>query len=169
MHWHHARHTGTQTAHTLRWFVSATALVASLSTASLSNADTRYKESFEVASKRLVFTVDVAEDLAQKFVPTMVKPTDTEPKRGAWFVTEGNIYPAGTIKGDGATFDPNSAGAMGRWFCRGTHLVSASEIPAAPLWVDTAQTYFLPSDHHSLNTDGLEGSGWYATHEHSHD
>jgi hypothetical protein len=110
------------------------------------------------AGSSLVLTVDVAEDFA-KFNPTLVKPTDTEPKRGSWFITEGNIYPAGTIQGTGETFDPNTDGAIGRWFCRGTHLVSASEIPAAALWVDTAQLYFLPSDEHSIVTDGLEGNG----------
>jgi hypothetical protein len=109
------------------------------------------------AGNPLVLTVDVAEDFT-KFNPTFVKPTDTEPKRGSWFITEGNIYPEGTIQGAGETFDPNMGGAIGRWYCRGTHLVSASEIPAAPLWVDTAQLYFLPDDEHSIVTDGLEGS-----------
>ena len=37
----------------------------------------------------LVFTVDVAEDLAGKFVPTFVKPEHTQPERGSFFVTEG--------------------------------------------------------------------------------
>ena len=105
-----------------------------------------------------MFTVDVAEDFAL-FNPTLVKPTDTQPERGSFFVTEGNIYPAGTIKGDGAAFDPNSAGSTGRWFCRGTHLVSASAIPAAAFWVDTAQLYLLPDDTRSIATDGLEGVG----------
>jgi hypothetical protein len=109
------------------------------------------------AGNPLVLTVDVAEDFT-KFNPTLVKPTDTEPKRGSWFITEGNVYPEGTIQGAGETFDPNTGGAIGRWYCRGTHLVSASEIPAAPLWVDTAQIYFLPDDEHSIVTDGLEGS-----------
>jgi hypothetical protein len=45
----------------------------------------------------VVFTVDVAEDLAGKFVPTMVKPEHTQPERGSFFVTEGRIFPAGTI------------------------------------------------------------------------
>lgn len=107
---------------------------------------------------RIVFTVDVAEDFTQ-FNPTFVKPTDTQPERGSFFVTEGNIYPAGTIKGAGATFDPNIGGAIGRWFCRGTHLVSASQIPAAAFWVDTAQVFFLPDDTRSITTDGLEGVG----------
>jgi hypothetical protein len=37
--------------------------------------------------------------------------------------------------------------------------VSASEIPAAPFWVDTAQLYLLPRDTQSIATEGLEGGG----------
>jgi hypothetical protein len=108
--------------------------------------------------EQLKFVVDVAEDFAL-FSSTPVKPTDAQPERGAFFVTEGNIYPAGTIEGDGAAFDPNSAGSIGRWFCRGTFLVTASQIPAAAFWVDTAQLYFIPDDTRSIATDGLEGAG----------
>lgn len=108
--------------------------------------------------EKVEFTVDVAEDFSL-FNPTLVKPTDTQPERGSFFVTEGNLYPAGTIQGDGASFDPNSGGSIGRWFCRGTLLVGASEIPAAAFWVDTAQLYFLPDDTRSIATEGLEGSG----------
>ena len=57
----------------------------------------------------LVFTVDVAEDLAGKFVPTLVRPEHTQPERGSFFVTRGRIFPAGT-DGDGAAFDPNRSG-----------------------------------------------------------
>jgi hypothetical protein len=110
----------------------------------------------------LVFTVDVAEDLAGRFVPTFVRPEHTQPERGSFFVTEGRIYPAGTIKGDGASFDPNGEGAIGQWVCRGTHLVSASEIPGAPLWVDTAQLYVFGEGGPQLATEGLEGSGTIA-------
>ena len=79
----------------------------------------------------IVFTLDVAEDLA-KFEPTYVKPEHTQPERGSFFITEGRIFPGGTIEGDGAAFDPNRSGHVGVWFCRGTHLVAGSEIPAAP-------------------------------------
>jgi hypothetical protein len=108
----------------------------------------------------IVFTVDVAEDLAGKFVPTFVKPEHTQPERGSFFVTEGRIFPAGTIEGDGATFDPNRSGHIGVWICRGTHLVAANEIPAAPLWVDTAQLYVLGRQgKEQLATEGVEGGG----------
>jgi hypothetical protein len=106
-----------------------------------------------------VFTVDVAEEFG-KFVPTMVKPEHTQPERGSFFITEGRIFPAGTIQGDGANFDPNQRGHIGVWFCRGTHLVAAHEIPAAPLWVDTAQLYVLGRQgKEQLSTEGVEGSG----------
>jgi len=106
----------------------------------------------------IVFTVDVAE-IASLFNPTFVRPTDTQPERGSFFVTEGNIFPAGTIQGDGATFDPNSGGALGRWFCRGTHLVSGTEFPFAARGVHTAQLYLLPDEGSSIATDGVEGVG----------
>ena len=105
----------------------------------------------------IVFTVDVAEDY-KLFNPTFVKPTDTQPERGSFFVTEGNIFPGGTIKGDGASFDPNSDGALGRWFCRGTHLVSATEFPFSARAVHTAQLYLFPDESKSIATEGVEGN-----------
>ena len=108
----------------------------------------------------LVFTIDVAEDLAGKFVPTLVKPEHTQPERGSFFVTEGRIFPGGTIQGDGAGFNPNGPGHIGIWICRGTHLVAASEIPAAPLWVDTAQLFVLGRQGlEQLTSEGIEGAG----------
>jgi len=113
------------------------------------------------ASKRepVVFAVDVAEDFGE-FVPTLVKPEHTQPERGSFFVTQGRVFSAGTIQGDGATFDPKQRGHIGVWFCRGTHLVAASEIPAAPLWVDTAQLFVLGRQgKEQLTTEGIEGHG----------
>jgi hypothetical protein len=112
------------------------------------------------AREPIVFTVDVAEDLAGKFVPTFVRPEHTQPERGSFFVTGGRIFPAGTIEGDGATFDPNRSGHIGIWICRGTHLVAASEIPAAPLWVSTAQLFVIGRQgKEQLATEGVEGGG----------
>jgi hypothetical protein len=104
-------------------------------------------------------TVDVAEDFS-KFTPTLLSPDDLEPKRGSFFLTEGRIFPKNTIAGDGADFDPNSAGAIGLWFCRGTHLADASAIISgeAEIWVATTQNYLLPDDRHSIATEGREGS-----------
>jgi hypothetical protein len=139
--------------------IAVCSLVVSLWTAQASaqiNIDQLGK--YAAHKEKLEFTVDVAEDFAL-FNPTNVKPTDEVPQRGSFFVTEGNIYPAYTIKGQGAEFDPNHAGSIGRWFCRGTHLVPATAIPDAAFWVDTAQVYYLPDDADSITTDGLEGAG----------
>ncbi|HJS73279.1 MAG TPA: hypothetical protein VJ921_03250 [Vicinamibacteria bacterium] len=115
-------------------------------------------KSFHSNKERIVFTVDVAEDFAA-FVPTPVDPADTIPQRGSFFVTEGRIFPAGTIKGDGASFDPNSNGSLGRWFCRGTHLVSGDQFVSTKFAVDTAQLFMFPNDERSIVTDGVEGGG----------
>jgi hypothetical protein len=105
------------------------------------------------------FTVDVAEDFT-RFTPTLLSPDDLEPKRGSFFLTEGRIFPRNTISGDGADFDPNSAGAIGLWFCRGTHLADATKIISgeAQIWVATTQNYLLPDDRRSIATEGREGS-----------
>jgi hypothetical protein len=137
---------------------------AALMTAMVPTIPAFAQDDYAVAASRdrktMTFTVDVAEDLAGKFVPTLVKPEHTQPERGSFFVTEGRIFPAGTIQGDGSSFDPYSTGHIGVWFCRGTHLVSASEIPAAPLWVDSAQLYILGRQgKEQLATEGVEGGG----------
>jgi hypothetical protein len=135
---------------------TAAALVAATTVGgdAASSADERHRGREKDA---IVFTVDVAEDF-NLFNPTLVRPTDTQPERGSFFVTEGNIFPGGTIAGDGATFDPNSSGALGRWFCRGTHLVSAAEFPTSARAVHTAQLYLLPDESKSIATDGVEGN-----------
>ena len=145
---------------------AATALLgAMLTTAASAQMGIEREHGRDRQPERIVFTVDVAEDFAL-FKPTLVRPTDTQPERGSFFVTEGNIYPAGTIQGNGAAFDPNTDGAIGRWFCRGTHLVSASEIPAAAVWVDTAQIYLLPRDTASIAT--ARRRRWWNGRAHRH-
>jgi hypothetical protein len=115
------------------------------------------------APQRIVFTIDVAEDFSL-FVPTKVKPEDTQPERGAFFSTEGRIFKAGTIAKGGTPeapgpFDPNGAGAIGTWFCRGTHLVSGSLFPVTARAVHTGQLYLLPNERASIATEGVEGAG----------
>ena len=136
----------------------AAALAAGLLLTVASAAAAEQQEARGKAPAPIVFTVDVAEDLAGKFVPTFVKPEHTQPERGSFFVTEGRVFPAGTIQGDGAGFDPNSRGHVGVWICRGTHLVAASEIPDAGWWVSSAQLFVLGRQgKEQLTTEGIEG------------
>jgi hypothetical protein len=108
--------------------------------------------------ERIQFTIDVAEDMA-KFVEPRV-PVGTEPLRGSFFVTEGNIYKEGTIpKVGGDQFDPNLPGALGTWFCKGTFLVAGSQFDKASMAVLSDQVYLLPNDNRSIATTGTEGNG----------
>jgi hypothetical protein len=145
------------TSHVRRRQVAALALTAAAlaTTSSLQASDDR--------PASIVFTIDVAEDFSQ-FVPTKVRPEDTQPERGAFFVTEGRIFPAGTIPKGGTpeapnSFDPNGDGAIGTWFCRGTHLVSGALFPVTARAVHTAQLYLLPNERKSISTEGVEGAG----------
>jgi hypothetical protein len=139
--------------------VALAALAATaLSVPTHANNDDGRDDKRHDSQETIVFTIDVAEDFSL-FSPTFVKPTDTQPERGSFFVTEGNVFPGGTIKGDGEKFDPNSDGSIGRWFCRGTHLVSGSEFPITARAVFTAQLYLFPDESKSIATDGVEGNG----------
>lgn len=150
-----------------RWFrhtrrvAAALAAMVAFTLVAPAGAEDQFAAAVQAAkTPTSIFTVDVAEDLAGKFVPTLVKPEHTQPERGSFFVTEGRVFPAGTIAGDGADFDPYSRGHVGVWICRGTHLVSASEIPAASLWVSTAQVFILGRQgKEQLTTEGIEGKG----------
>ena len=150
-----------------RWFrhplrmVGAVAAMVAFTLAAPAGAEDPFAAAGQTArTPTSVFTIDVAEDLAGKFVPTFVKPEHTQPERGSFFVTEGRVFPAGTIAGDGADFDPNRSGHVGVWICRGTHLVAASDIPAAALWVSTAQLFILGRQgKEQLTTEGIEGKG----------
>ena len=136
--------------------LGASVLAATLSAATTSHAQVRAS-----ASDRDVIevTVDVAEDLRGKFVPTFVKPEHTQPERGAFYVTEGRVFPGGTIAGDGASFDPNRSGHVGIWISRGTHLVAASDIPAAGYWAHTAQLFILGRQgREQIASEGVEGA-----------
>jgi hypothetical protein len=138
---------------------AAAALMLTFTAPANAEQDDDKSESSRRHRELIVLTVDVAEDLA-KFVPTLVKPEHAQPERGSFFVTEGRVFPAGTIAGDGSGFDPNSTGHIGVWICRGTHLVAGPEIPAAPLWVSTAQLFVLGRQgKEQIATEGVEGAG----------
>ena len=138
---------------------SAAAAVLALPAAPVAQAQ-HQEMTGERDRQTVVFTIDVAEDLNGRFVPTLVEPGDTQPERGSFFVTEGRIFPGGTIQGDGADFDPYRTGHIGIWICRGTHLVAASDIPAAALWVNSAQLFVLGRQgKEQIATEGVEGAG----------
>lgn len=140
--------------------VAATSIALTGSSVALAQDQPSEVGAAKRAPEVIEFTVDVAEDLSGKFVPTLVKPEHTQPERGSFYVTEGRLFPGGTIQGDGADFNPGRSGHVGIWIARGTHLVSASEIPEAKLWADTAQLFVIGRQgKEQIATEGLEGSG----------
>ncbi|MDX1978832.1 MAG: hypothetical protein SFV51_01085 [Bryobacteraceae bacterium] len=112
---------------------------------------------FGMNQEKIEFMVDVSEDMG-RYVEHRTAPGE-DPLRGSFFVTEGNIYPAGTIPGAGHEFDPNAPGSMGRWFCKGVFLVRGSELDKTPLALLTDQILLLPDDKQSIVTAGTEGNG----------
>jgi hypothetical protein len=92
-----------------------------------------------------------------------IQPTDGNAEgdlSGNTFYVEGLIYDEGTIDSDG--FDPASAAAIGRWFCRGWFTITPDR---AEPHVITTQEYIFPEITASrlfppdtMTSSGLEGS-----------
>ena len=105
--------------------------------------------------------LDIAEN-GKKFTPdeTPAFP-DGLPAYGAEFITEGYIYPGGTLSGangvnpDGSPEFPNKV--IGRWFCRGWHVGEGAHTTKGP-WVVTHQLFDFGSQagRSTIATDGFE-------------
>src|SRR6476646_3802298 len=108
---------------------------------------------------QIEFSIDVAEDMDLFAEPRV--PTGAEPLRGSFFVTEGKIFPPGTIPAaNGSEFNPKTtAGAIGTWFCKGTFLVKGSVFDKSATAVISDQLYLLADDKQSIATTGTEGAG----------
>lgn len=86
---------------------------------------------------------------------------DGSPAYGNEFVTEGYIYPPGTldnadgVNADGSPQFPEKV--IGRWVCRGWHIGEGAKTVTGP-WVVTHQVYDFGSKpgQSSLMTDGVE-------------
>lgn len=111
------------------------------------------------AKKSLRF--DIAEN-GTKFTPDDTPVFDDGlPAFGNEFITEGYIYPAGTLNGpngvnpDGSPQFPDKV--IGRWTCRGWHVGDGAHTVSGP-WVITHQLFDL--DHTpgkiTIATDGFE-------------
>jgi hypothetical protein len=91
-----------------------------------------------------VLRFDVAEN-ATKFVfgPDLLHD-DGLPAYGTWFVTQGYIYPAGTldatngVNADGSPEFPDQV--LGQWLCRGVFIGDGARTTSGA-WVITTQTY----------------------------
>ncbi len=108
-----------------------------------------------------IIRFDVAEN-GKRFTPdeTPLFP-DGLPAYGNEFVTEGYIYPPGTLNGangvkpDGSPEFPDKV--IGRWVCRGWHVGEGAHTERGP-WVITHQLYDLGArpGQATIVTDGFE-------------
>jgi hypothetical protein len=94
-------------------------------------------------------------------------PADpANPRRGTTFIVYGKVFPGGTIPSGVTPFDPDAAGSIGVWVCRGVFLADFADIAsgAASLAFDTTQMFLLPTDKNALFTEGFEGNVGVTTH-----
>lgn len=108
-----------------------------------------------------IIRIDVAENaLRFKFDETPLHP-DGMPAYGNEFVTEGYIYPRGTLNGtdgvnpDGTPEFPKKV--IGRWTCRGWHVGEGAKTLTGP-WVITHQLFDFGDEagRVTIATDGIE-------------
>ena len=112
------------------------------------------------------FVLDVAID-AHTLNLNVADPVDpANPRRGTTFIVNGKIFPGGTIPSNVTPFDPNMAGSIGEWVCRGVFLADFSQIHsgAAALAFDTTQMFLFTTDENALFTEGFEGNVGVTTH-----
>lgn len=77
--------------------------------------------------------------------------------KGDTFILWGKIFPADSLPLGAARNDPNAAGSIGTWICRGTFVLDQVEDNGTKPHVITTQT-FLFDNGSSLSSDGLEGN-----------
>ena len=124
---------------TLSKITLAAAALALLGITALSTKSDEGKHS-DARWKTIV--IDVAEDARTASVNT-ASPTDTGPKRGATAISNGKIYPGGTIAaGDGLDID-TLTGSIGTWVTRGTFNVDLSQLLAGAHPALSATQYYL--------------------------
>ncbi|MGH2352886.1 MAG: hypothetical protein ACRDJN_14855, partial [Chloroflexota bacterium] len=104
---------------------------------------------------------EVAEDgLRFLFDETPVHP-DGMPAYGNPFVTEGYLYPVGTLNGSNGVLPDGEpefpAKVIGTWICRGYMIGDGAHTTTGP-WVTSTQTYAFGKDYGkvTLITEGLE-------------
>jgi hypothetical protein len=113
----------------------------------------------KIATKTLAF--DVAEDMSRFVFDQSITHEDGMPKHGSSFITQGYIYPAGTLDGgngvlaDGSPEFPDKV--LGEWTCRGWFVGDGGHAKTGPMVVST-QLYNFGEElgNETLVTEGYE-------------
>jgi hypothetical protein len=112
------------------------------------------------------FVFDVAIDAHTLSLNNNDPADPANPRRGTTFIVYGKVFPGGTIPSGVTPFDPNMAGSIGTWVCRGVFLADFADIMsgAASLAFDTTQMFLLTTNENALFTEGFEGNVGVTTH-----
>lgn len=126
-----------------------------------------------VAAQEGGLKVEVAEYGSRFFPDPSMADADGNPTRGAWFVTEGYIYEAGTLTCDdegacnGVVYDEAGVpspefpdAVLGTWHCAGTHLEDAALMGVfeGPVALTTQVYDFGQNGADSVMTSGYESA-----------
>jgi hypothetical protein len=141
--------------------LTALTLVGSAIAPSPAIAQESSSQSF-YGSKKQTLRFDVSENF-KRFIPDETPVNaDGKPGYGGEFVTEGYIYPYGTLNEHEDGINPDGspslpAKVIGKWTCRGWHVGEGAATTTGPI-VITHQLYDLGSKPGSktLTTDGYE-------------
>ena len=126
----------------MKTFGKITLAAAALALLGVTALSTKSDEGKHSDARWKTIVIDVAED-ARTAVLNQVNPTNALPKRGDTVITNGKIYPGGTIPSANG-FDIDTAGSIGTWVSRGTFNFDFSQAFAGgdPLITSTEQYLF---------------------------
>ena len=105
------------------------------------------------------YTLDVAIDATTFKIQREAAVLPTNVLRGDTFITEGLIYPGGTLPSGSTPFPPTSIKPIGKWVCRGVFQIGSAQIAAGGKPLVYSTQYFLLDNGTSIVTEGPEGGG----------
>lgn len=102
------------------------------------------------------FVVDVAVNHATfAIIPStglVQQPEALGPNRGTTFIVDGKVFPGGTLHTGAGIDDPNEAGSIGDWSCKGFF---TTDLGTADVGFDTTQRFEFDGND-QIWTEGLE-------------
>lgn len=144
-------------------FIALVAVVTLGAAAAINvNAETTAPDTARPESGEDVLRVDIAENVTRfRFDDTFVFAEDGMPDHGSTFITQGYIYPAGTLDGTNGVLENGEPEfpdlVLGQWTCYGTFVGEGIRTASGP-WVITTQVFQFGDglSHDTIVSDGYE-------------